>query len=158
MTTLTKAVTLNAAFLREIKDDNLHLRELQASLREVFRRGRLLGLSRHALLDRLEEFRDQLAIHFALEEAYGYFDDPADAAPHLSDELDGLRSQHADLFQEVCRIADRAYDVLGDHGSLIGFRETARMYRAFDDRFQQHEMRENELILQAFNDDIGVGD
>jgi hypothetical protein len=158
MTTLTRTVALNAAFLREIKEDNQRLRQLQAQLRDVFRRSRLLGISRNNLLDLLEEYRDQLATHFALEEAFGYFDDPADAAPQLSEELDGLRGQHSDLFREVCRIVDRAIDVLGGHGSLLGFREIARWFREYDQRFGQHEARENELILQAFNDDIGVGD
>jgi len=42
------------------------------------------GMCRH-LVDWLSELRDQLALHFALEEAYGYFDEPLHVAPQLAE-------------------------------------------------------------------------
>ena len=36
--------------------------------------------------------------------------------------------------------------------------ESARLFLAFDGRFQRHEMAENQLILQEYDDDLGVGD
>jgi hypothetical protein len=69
-----------------------------------------------------------------------------------------LRGQHSDLFVEVCHVADKAVDLLGEHGTLGGYRQVARMFRDFDNRLREHEARENELILLAFNHDIGIGD
>jgi hypothetical protein len=158
MSTATGTVTLNAAFFQEIKEDNQRLQELQRELREIFHADRPLGVSRFTLIDLLAELRDHLATHFALEEAFGYFDDPIDTAPQICEEAETLRAQHSDLFVEVCHLADRAVDLLGEHGTLAGYREIARMFREFDHRLRQHEARENELILLAFNNDIGIGD
>src|SRR5262245_66597264 len=114
MTTLTATVTLNAAFFQEIKEDNQRLQELHRELREIFHADRPLGVSRFTIIDLLAELRDHLATHFALEEAFGYFDYPVDAAPHLSEEAETLRGQHSDLFVEVCHGADTAVDLLGE--------------------------------------------
>jgi len=110
------------------------------------------------LFDFLENYRDQLATHFALEEAFGYFDDPVDVAPHISEEVESLRSEHGDLYEAICGIVERAIDLLGESPTLAGFRDIANWLCQFDEHFQRHESRENELIMQAFNEDIGVGD
>lgn len=155
---ITATVTLNAAFFQEIKDDNLRLQELQQELREVFTADRPLGVSRFTLIELLSELRDHLATHFALEEAFGYFDDPVDAAPHLCEEAERLRAQHCELFIEVCRLVDRAVDRLSDQGTIRGYRQVAYEFHRFDAQLQEHERRENELIMRAFNNDIGIGD
>ena len=158
MTTMTKTVTVNAAFLQEIKEDNQRLRQLQSELRGIYGHRRPFGLSRFVLIDFLENYRDQLATHFALEEAFGYFDDPVDVAPHISEEVESLRSEHGDLYEAICGIVERAIDLLGESPTLAGFRDIANWLCQFDEHFQRHESRENELIMQAFNQDIGVGD
>jgi hypothetical protein len=158
MTTQTATVTLNAAFFQEIKDDNQRLQELQRELREIFSADRPLGVSRFTLIDLLAELRDLLATHFALEEAFGYFDDPIDVAPQLSDQAEELRAEHSELFVEACHLADRAVDLLGEHGTLSGYRQVARMFRDFDHRLKVHEKEETDLIMLAFNNDIGIGD
>ena len=94
----------------------------------------------------------------ALEEAFGYFDDPIDAAPHLGEQAEGLRAEHSELFVQVCELAERAVDLLGNSGTLPGYRQVARMFRDFDRRLRTHESQENELIMLAFNRDIGIGD
>ena len=157
--TVKRTVTLNAAFMREIKEDNERLRDLKYQLEAVFHRDRLLGISRFALAELLGEFRDQLATHFALEEAFGYFDDPVvDVAPHLSEHVDALRSEHADIFQDVCRLADDADDVLRRQPDIEDFCELADRFCELDAWLARHEADENELIMNAFNADIGVGD
>ena len=158
MTTLTATVTLNAAFFQEIKEDNQRLQELQRELREIFSMDRPLGVSRFAIIDLLAELRDHLATHFALEEAFGYFEDPIDAAPHLSEQAEALRAEHSELFVRVCELAERAVDLLGDAGTLPGYRQVARLFRDFHQRLRTHEAQENELIMLAFNRDIGIGD
>src|SRR5438128_1488786 len=156
MTTLTATVTLNAAFFQEIKEDNQRLQELERELREVFSADRPLGVSRFAIIDLLSELRDHLATHFALEEAFGYFDDPIDVAPHLGEQAETLRAEHSELFVQVCELAERAVDLLGDSGTLAGYRQVARMFRAFHQRLRTHEAQENELIMLAFNRDICI--
>ncbi|MCL6481793.1 MAG: hypothetical protein K6U02_08700 [Firmicutes bacterium] len=65
----TGTVTINAAFLQEIKEVNQDLWALLAELRHRCQRPLAPGACRW-LLDRLCQLRDQLALHFSLEEAY----------------------------------------------------------------------------------------
>lgn len=155
----TTTVTINAAFLREIKEDNQRLKELLAELREVLgERGSPEWLTRYALIEKLGNFRDQLATHFALEEAFGYFDEPLKAAPQLAERAEELRQQHADLFVRLCRLVDQAEDDYQREPHERAFRLIAERFHQFDADLQVHEQAENELIMEAFNADIGVGD
>src|SRR5690606_18222336 len=107
----TTTVTINAAFLREIKEDNQRLKELLAELRQVLGEPGMPDLvSRHTLIEKLGDLRDQLATHFALEEAFGYFDEPLIAAPQLAERAEELRQEHAHLFVWFCGLVDEAED------------------------------------------------
>jgi hemerythrin-like domain-containing protein len=154
----TATVTLNPAFLQEIKEDNQQLRDLFADVRRAFGHPRPDGPTRQYLLETLENFRDQLATHFALEEAFGYFDDPVDAAPRLSEQAESLRSEHGELFMIICAMVEDAYDLLRGAYNAAEFQELAHRFVRFEDAFSDHEARENALIMEAFNADIGVGD
>jgi hemerythrin-like domain-containing protein len=108
--------------------------------------------------DQMAELRDQLAMHFALEEAYGYFDDPIRVAPRLSVAASQLRDEHQVLYSLIRDLADEV-DELCRAGTLA--QNGARVVKRFGeyyDRLQQHENRESELILDAYDSDIGVGD
>jgi hypothetical protein len=154
----TSTVTLNPAFLQEIKEDNQHLRDLFGDVRRSFRQPRPDAPARQHLLDSLEDFRDQLATHFALEEAFGYFDDPLDAAPRLSEQAELLRSEHGELFMIICAMVEDAYDLLRYSFNPAAFQELSHRFGRFEEAFTDHEARENSLIMEAFNADIGVGD
>ena len=155
-TTTTRQLTVNAAFLKEIKDDN---RELKALI------GRIEPLSEHhqtarnhwAELARLvADLRDQLAVHFSLEEAYGYFDDAVDAAPQLSAAANCLRNQHSAIYERICELADCANGLQADRVEAIA--EFVANYHEFAKGLQRHEEAELKLILDSLEDDIGVGD
>jgi hypothetical protein len=151
-------VTINAAFLQEIKEVNS---ELWQDLAHVRRAASALFSTRAQCLefaDLLARLRDLLALHFALEEAYGYFDDPVYVAPRLSERARGLRSQHQVLYLEVNRLVDLAED-LCSRGRVKTFKAVvAAGFEAFHRQLQAHEADEEELILQAYGDDLGVGD
>jgi hypothetical protein len=126
VSTLTSTVTVNAAFLQEIKEVNHELWQLLADLRHRCQRPMAPGSCR-SLVEKLCQLRDQLALHFALEEAYGYFEDPVDVAPQL------------------CR-----------HAALAVW--LGPEFLDFDALLRKHEERENDLIFEAYDADIGVGD
>jgi hypothetical protein len=153
-----RTITVNAAFLQEVKDDNHFLR----SLMEMARRALLDDLPSHhsprEFADLLCQLRDQLAMHFALEEAFGYFEDALDVAPQLSRQADLLRAQHQVLYVAICEIAEEAEQLLY-HETPVDLRAEMRdRFAGFYEEFQDHEACENALILEAFDDDIGVGD
>src|SRR5436309_12290555 len=105
--TTTGTVTVNAAFLQEIKEVNSELWSLLGDLRHRCQRPIAPGSSRQ-LIDTLSQLRDQLALHFSLEEAYGYFDDPVEVAPQLSREAERLRAEHKQLYTDLCHVVEKA--------------------------------------------------
>ena len=157
----TKSITVNGAFLQEIKEDNQHLTELLAATADVLRqqpRGRIRAT---VLADLLRRTHDQLAMHFSLEEGLGYFEDAIDVPPRLSAQADILRSQHTSLFNELHDIVEDAERML--YHELSQSKETmidriALAYTSFYERFQTHEVGERELICQSLYEEIGGGD
>lgn len=156
--TATSTVTVNAAFFQEIKEVNQELWQTLAQVREVCQRPQAARIDCRGFAMLLGELRDQLALHFALEEAYGYFEDPAYVAPHFCERANGLRSEHRELYLGIAEISDRAEQFYrrANLPTLVG--HIARQFTAFDHRLQQHEARENELIQMAYDDDFGGGD
>ena len=112
--TQTKQLSVNAAFLKEIKDDNQQLKLLWDRLREAISHSELALNHWPELIQLMSDLRDQLALHFSLEEAYGYFDDAIDVAPQLSLNAEKLRGQHRDLFETACDLADSIVEVTDD--------------------------------------------
>ncbi len=156
--TATGTVTVNAAFLQEIKEVNEDLWQLLEEARSVCVEPALIRSQRRRVNLMFAQLRDKLAMHFALEEAYGYFDDPVFVAPRLSEKAETLRSQHETLYIDICELADYV-ERMSYRGRLASCAtELSQRFMEFYDRIQEHEAEENELILQAYDEDIGVGD
>lgn len=150
-----KTVTINAAFLQEIKADHQQLKELLDSLRTLAAQPQALENHRRQFVDLLGQLRDQLAFHFSLEEAYGYFEDAIETSPRLSMQAMQLRGQHADLFVAIRDLAESA---AASAQAPAGIAETAEQFLAFDEVLKAHESAELNLILASLEDDLGVGD
>ena len=75
MALATHTVSINPAFLQEIKDDHHELRQLMHHVSAMLSRPSWMRLEYDRLVELLTKLRDQLAMHFSLEEAYGYFED-----------------------------------------------------------------------------------
>lgn len=154
----TGTVTVNAAFLQEIKDDSREFRQLLCQASEMLGPAHLSTVEPKRIVDLLLRLRDQLALHFTLEEAYGYFEDALNSAPQLSEQAELLRNQHQPLFMDLCRIVEAAEQMLYGESDDHARARIARMFHNFRADMQLHEAREQDLILAAFNDDIGAGD
>ncbi|MDP6720410.1 MAG: hypothetical protein QGF59_17235, partial [Pirellulaceae bacterium] len=142
----------------EIKDVNQDLWHIVAELREVTRNPYLVRSRRYQFVGMLEDLRDHLALHFALEEAYGYFDEPLKVDPRLSSRAKFLRSQHRELYLVACDLIDHAMQLHDGHNVRALARRLVAEYADFDTRLRRHEQAENELIQQEWDEDIGVGD
>jgi len=154
----TRTVTINAAFLQEIKEVNQGLWRLLADVRRMCDSPATIDSAPRRFFGLVEQLRDHLALHFALEEAYGYFDDPIDVAPRLCRQANELRAEHHELYLMVVDLSEGA-ELLIQPSRVIGTVLTAvASFQAFDGRLKRHESRENELIMQEYGDDIGVGD
>jgi hypothetical protein len=151
-------VTINAAFFEEIKEAHV---EVCAKMEQLMRLGRQASWTESTcrqLTDELEVLVELVGLYFSLEEAYGYFDDPVYVSACYSDRVNELRGEHRDLFQGLSRIRDHTARLLYN-GRL---RESADAILArlvvFRDQLEQHELRERELITEAFSADIGCCD
>lgn len=158
MAIITTTVTVNPAFLQEIKEDNRRLRELFCELEILCARDRWTAARRRKLAALLEQLSHQLAMHFTLEEGLGYFDDPIAAAPRLCRAAEVLRAEHEELLAIARLLAEESSQLGAVHSPSQRAHEIAEQFRVFHDRVRDHEARENELILEALDDDLGVGD
>jgi hypothetical protein len=149
-------LAVNAAFLLEIKEDNERLRELFQQVATLLTSPRPISCSQ--LARTLWQLRDQLAMHFALECAYGYLADVVEHAPRLCEETKAMLAEHDELFLELCEIIERAEELAYDAYTYQRFISVAGDVFDFQAKFQSHESRENQLIFQALFDDLGVGD
>jgi hypothetical protein len=157
MLTAQGTLTINAAFLQEIKEENRELRQLLHDCRAALCAPGEIPVDSKLAVELLGRLRNQLSLHFALEETYGYFDDAAHVTPQLADRALKLRSQHSELFLSLCGIADRAEQMLEceQTGELANI---AQEFEEFHTRFQDHEARETDLIVEVVNEEIGCGD
>ena len=151
----TRRLAVNAAFLKEIKDDNLQLKLLLDQIASLTGHHQTAINHWPELIRLFDGLLDQLALHFALEEAYGYFDDAVGTEPQLSIVAEGLRSEHAKLYETIRHIADRTKEISGDKEEEVT--RLLNRFASFRESFQKHEEAEFDLILRAL-DDIGVGD
>lgn len=149
-------LTVNAAFLKEIKDDNLHLKKLWDKVVPMVSHPDVATNHWPELIELLAELCDQLALHFSLEEAYGYFDEAVDIAPRLSLAAESLRSQHCKIFALVRDLADEISEV--DYETPENCQRFIDKFNVFRAEFESHEEAELRLILDSLEDDIGGGD
>lgn len=154
--TKTRGLTINAAFLKDIKDDNRDLKILLDSILPLAQHHKTATNHWPELICLFADLRDQLALHFSLEEAYGYFDDAVGSAPQLSSSAESLRNQHSQLFERIRDLADSALEVSADSEEKVT--RLLKEYDRFRQSFEEHEEAELKLILDALDDDIGVGD
>ncbi len=147
--------TLNAAFFQEIKEDHQQLKAVLERLRNLISRRIAIENHRREFANLLAELRDQLAFHFTLEEAYGYFEDAVERAPRFHEQAGRLRNQHSQLYVMCQEIADSAAARLAAGGELDTLVDQTV---AFDRALQAHESAEVSLIMDAINLDVGVGD
>jgi hypothetical protein len=147
---------INAAFLQEIKEDHRqldeHWRRLQAMATES------IWLARHyqVFVDELFALCDQLALHFALEEAYGYFEDVLEATPHLHAQAARLKGQHPGLFVWARDLADQA--AAERRPSADAMQSLVAQFQALAMAYRAHDTAERALIVSAVHQDVGVGD
>ena len=152
----SRGLSVNAAFLKDIKDDNRELKQLLDRLTPMTSHPEIASNHWAEIGQLLSDLRDQLAFHFSLEEAYGYFDEAVETEPQLSVTAGVLRKQHTELFETARSLADQIVDVPGGECEKIA--KFLTKLKKFRFQFERHEEAELRLILDALSDDIGVGD
>lgn len=149
VTTSAKTLTVNSAFLQEIKDSNLNLWQSLEQMVAVCQSRQERARRLRQLVPILGEVRDLLALQFALEETYGYMEVPSAIAPVNNHLLQDIRSQHSALYLMVSELVERAEE-LQYRG--VNHERSPQVDRLIDDvyqfelRFRDHERLEQDLI------------
>ena len=152
----TRRLAVNAAFMKDIKDDNRELKQLLDQLTPMTSHPEVASNHWPEITQLLANLCDQLALHFSLEEAYGYFDHAIETEPQLSQRAETLRGEHVGLFEEARHLAEQVVEVSRQEIEPIA--KFLIKIKTFRLSFERHEEAELKLILDALNDDIGVGD
>ncbi|MFW6171166.1 MAG: hypothetical protein ACODAD_11800, partial [Planctomycetota bacterium] len=138
----TATVTVNAAFLQEIKEVDEELWELLQRANSLCGAPRQVRHHGRRVVEVLSDLRDHLGMHFALEEAYGYCEDPVHVPPELNVVAGELRGEHQKLFMLVRDLVDQVDDLYRQRLLAQNSARVVKGFRAFYNRFLQHEKRE----------------
>ena len=150
----THVLVLNPAFLQEIKDCNPDLWHTQHQLRQVCDCDDEPVQITRQLVRLLDDFRDQLALQFALEESYGFLDVPqhAEAANSIDEELvHRVHAQHCPLYLELSDLAERAEELQYRGIVAVQLADLIDSVKRFDRKLTEHENLEGELIERSLN-------
>ncbi len=167
------SVGLNAAFLKEIKDDHQELHRLMdeavawlasshgnspVNTRQQETRDENLSDGcdgEHRAGGLLRRLQTQLRTHFRLEEDFGYFADAVKEQPWLGNQAAELQAEHRPLLEKMDDLVRTAHSAASQPKSDS---QLQMRFQQFLQDFRRHEDDEIDLIMRAFNDEIGVGD
>jgi len=111
--------------------------------------------SRSAIAAKFQELNLVVLEHFEHEEQDGYFREVIERAPRLSERADALLSEHPAMAARLVALqtlAARRDEAVRWSTSL------GKMFERFVECFRAHEYAENQLIQEAYTDDIGAED
>ena len=152
-------VTINVAFLQEIKEDF----EFRNQLNHVYSQLNPKDVDDRppikVVADLLDELRDELKTYFALEEFYGYFGQAKVDNPCVSKKAGELRGDHEKLFLQLSEVVEMSQQIVYDEaGPDLTLERVAEGFEKFCVDFTHHEQAEMDLMMQLCNEDLGVGD
>jgi len=145
--TAAATVTVNPAFLQEIKDSNPDLWRTRRQIFECFESVESRAAVATRLVRLLDDLRDHLALQFALEEAYGFIEvREAIAMP----EAQNAKRQHCALYLEISELCERAEELQyrGLAAAQLGL--LVEETRLFDARLDAHERMEHRLMERTY--------
>lgn len=136
----------------EVREAHRTLRNRLASIEEALEK-RVTSISE--VSDQLAQLADQLIKHFAGEEEGGYFVEALRDAPRLVSRANRLMLQHPKMTAEARQLAGVADS---DITPGLWWQQTHEQFVAFKEELLKHEKKEDHLIQEALNRDIGSND
>lgn len=133
----------------EIRREHEHLRELLGNLHQALIERREAA---NKLSEMMTSLQEHVRVHFHEEEEGGFFSEVTAQAPRMSDRADELKNEHVDLGAMVVELVT----IANEENELCKSLDTK--FHDFSRALMQHESKENELLLDAYEDDIGSAD
>ena len=105
------------------------------------------------VLKSLRLLRCHLRDHFSQEECGGFMEEAVTRIPRLSAAMRSILDQHPALLEELDRVIA---GLEATPESLGSWAAAARAYESFADHMQAHERRENAVVQEGYNEDLGL--
>lgn len=139
-------------FMEQTCHEHEELRRLLGNIQQI------ISLRRDSI-DRVAELltilREQLQSHFNHEQVGGLFKRISKKAPWLTDRANLLEDQHPQFLEDLRELAGWARE---NRSSPQWWEEIERRYLQFSKEFLCHESDENEMLQEAYGQDIGSQD
>ena len=149
--TSTKVLVVNSAFLQEIKDGNPNLADAMQHLHHLCSSNETISQISCELTKVLNTLRMELALQFALEEAYGYVEVCKSHLHDLSEAAQSTRSEHNVLYGAITELAEAAEELQYRGVESEQLRTLIDDTCEFSQQLHHHEQAENDLIDQSFD-------
>jgi iron-sulfur cluster repair protein YtfE (RIC family) len=104
--------------------------------------------------EQLAALNEHVQTHFNDEEVGGFFDQVL-GKTSASHRVNSLRDEHQRLLQAVRRINEHAKS---GNGSADWWKRLESEFHEFNKDFMEHEHKENQLLQDAYEQDIGAAD
>lgn len=108
------------------------------------------GQDRSRLVEEIEQVRRHVFSHFDFEEAGGYLSEVVERDPNRQPLVESLQQQHDELRQSL--------DELLAATAELTLQELKSAIRSWIQHLLSHEARENRLVIETFDFDVGPGD
>lgn len=96
--------------------------------------------------------KTHLTAHFRFEEEHGYMDAVREQAPRLQHAIERLAAEHRELTESLA-------DLIAQNAATPNVEDRLReQIPAWVKRVRRHEAREDDVVYEAFNRDIGPED
>lgn len=143
---------LNRDFYNQVRQDHEELLEWLGRVHQALAQR---SDSAEQLVDLLEGLGQHIERHFVDEESGGFFEQVVEQAPRFSERADALRREHERLRAQMAELiaAGRA-----GGASDAWWQQLNDTFHEFSRSLMQHENRENELLQEAYGEDVGSKD
>ena len=142
----SRTLTVNPAFLQEIKDSNPDLWHLVHELRQTCHSSDQPATLTRKLVRQLDDLRDAIALQFALEESYGFLEVPTSMGTVIDELSAKAHGQHCQLYLQLSELAEQAEELQYRGVAIDRFHDLVRATEAFDQQLREHEALESRLI------------
>jgi len=102
----------------------------------------------------LQSLHRHVRTHFDEEEQGGFFEEIVSQAPRLSTRAETIQGEHARLNNDLLELIVCADDAKSEDW----WQNLEAKFHEFSKELMRHESKENELLLEAYSDDIGAAD
>ncbi|MCA9246249.1 MAG: hemerythrin domain-containing protein [Planctomycetales bacterium] len=143
---------LNHQFFEMMRREHRELTDVIGTLREQLQEK---VPAAEALRLSITKLADLALGHFEHEEHGGYLCEVIEQAPRLSERAETLKAQHATMRDDLSQLVELVDQVAAGQMSVNKLRENLN---AFLRSLLDHESAENELVQEAYTDDIGSKD